>query len=58
MKVEVFKDQRYAKLRKHHQELGVPWTDHTFPANDSSIGIQKVNNYQFVRGVYFLCYMR
>ena len=50
MKVEVFKDQRYAKLRKHHQELGVPWTDHTFPANDSSIGIQKVNNYQFVRG--------
>lgn len=50
MKVEVFKDQRYAKLRKHHQELGVPWTDHTFPANDSSIGIQKVNNYQFVKG--------
>lgn len=37
----VFKDQKYRKLRKHHQELGVPWTDHTFPANDSSIGLQK-----------------
>jgi len=39
--VVVFKDQKYSKLRKHHQELGVPWTDHTFPANDSSIGLQK-----------------
>ena len=37
------KELNYSKLRKHHQELGVPWTDHTFPANDSSIGIQKVD---------------
>jgi len=36
-----FKGQKYQKLRKHHQDLGVPWTDHTFPANDSSIGLQK-----------------
>jgi len=39
--VVIFKDQKYQKLRKHHQDLGVPWTDHTFPANDSSIGLQK-----------------
>ena len=39
MRVELYKAQRYAKLRKHHQELGVPWSDPTFPANDSSIGL-------------------
>jgi len=39
--VVIFKDQKYQKLRKHHQDLGVPWTDHTFPANESSIGLQK-----------------
>jgi len=39
--VVIFKQQNYKKLRKHHQELGVPWTDHTFPANESSIGLQK-----------------
>ena len=32
----------YAKLRSHHRELGVPWTDSSFPATDSSIGLQKV----------------
>ena len=26
------------------KELGVPWTDHTFPPNHTSIGIKKVNN--------------
>jgi len=36
-----FNDLNYAKLRKHHQELGVPWTDHTFPPNHTSIGIKK-----------------
>ena len=41
--VVIFKDQKYQKLRKHHQDLGVPWTDHTFPANDTSIGLQKVS---------------
>jgi len=40
--VVIFKDQKYQKLRKHHQELGVPWTDHTFPANESSIGLHKI----------------
>ena len=35
-------EQNYKKLRKHHKELGVPWTDSTFPANDSSIGLKKV----------------
>ena len=40
--VVIFKNQKYHKIRKHHQELGVPWTDHTFPANESSIGLQKV----------------
>jgi len=39
--VVIFKNQKYHKIRKHHQELGVPWTDHTFPANESSIGLQK-----------------
>lgn len=39
--VHIFKEQQYDKIRKHHQELGVPWTDPTFPANDSSIGLGK-----------------
>ena len=32
----------YVKLRSHHRALGVPWTDSSFPATDSSIGLQKV----------------
>ena len=36
-------EQSYDKLRSHHRELGVPWTDNTFPANDSSIGLHKVS---------------
>ena len=36
-------EQNYKKLRKYHKELGVPWTDSTFPANDSSIGLKKVS---------------
>ncbi len=38
---EKFKDQNYEKLRKHHRELGVPWTDPTFPASEASIGLTK-----------------
>ena len=36
--------QQYNKISRHHKKLGVPWTDPTFPANDSSIGLQKVKN--------------
>ena len=32
----------FTKLRSHHKQLGVPWTDNTFPANDCSIGLNKV----------------
>ena len=39
--MERFKGQNYEKLRKHHQEMGVPWTDPTFPASDTSIGHSK-----------------
>ena len=35
--------QSYERLRSHHRQLGVPWTDNSFPANDSSIGLQKVS---------------
>ena len=35
------KRQNYKKLRKHHRELGVPWTDPTFPASDGSVGLKK-----------------
>ena len=35
--------QSYDSLRSHHRQLGVPWTDNSFPANDSSIGLQKVS---------------
>ena len=36
--------QSYERLRAHHRQLGVPWTDNSFPANDSSIGLQKVSS--------------
>ena len=36
--------QSYDRLRAHHRQLGVPWTDNSFPANDSSIGLQKVSS--------------
>ena len=36
------KNPNYRKIRKRHQELGVPWTDNTFPPHDSSIGLKKV----------------
>ena len=39
--MERFKGQKYEKLRKHHQEMGVPWTDPTFPPSDTSIGHSK-----------------
>lgn len=39
--MEIFKGQKYDKLRKHHQELGVPWTDPTFSPSDTSIGHTK-----------------
>ena len=40
--MEFFNDQNYEKIRKHHAELGVPWTDPKFTASDSSIGLSKV----------------
>ena len=36
--------QSYERLRTHHRQLGVPWTDNSFPASDSSIGLQKVSS--------------
>ena len=39
----------YYKLRKHHRELGLPWTDSSFPATDSSIGMMKVRRGKTVR---------
>uniref|UniRef100_A0A0K2V2R8 Calpain catalytic domain-containing protein n=1 Tax=Lepeophtheirus salmonis TaxID=72036 RepID=A0A0K2V2R8_LEPSM len=36
--MEIYKGQAYAKLKKHHLDLGFPWTDPTFPASDTSIG--------------------
>ena len=42
MKVEPLRGQRFEKISRHHKKLGVPWTDPTFPANDSSIGLRKV----------------
>ena len=39
----------YVKLRSHHRELGVPWTDSSFPATDSSIGMKKVRRGKAVR---------
>ncbi len=41
---ERFKDQNYDRLRKQHRQLGVPWTDPTFPANESSIGLNKAKD--------------
>ena len=29
--MELFNDQKYDKLSKHHSEMGVPWRDPTFP---------------------------
>jgi len=42
--MELFKDQRYDKLSKHHSDLGVPWRDPSFPTSDASIGLSKINN--------------
>ena len=36
------KQLSYYKLTKHHRELGVPWTDSSFPPTDGSIGLMKV----------------
>ena len=40
--MELFKKQKFSRLRKHHRELGVPWTDPTFPPSDTSIGHSKM----------------
>ena len=40
--IHAIRFQQYNKISRHHKKLGVPWTDPTFPANDSSIGLQKV----------------
>ena len=45
MKVEPLRGQRFEKISRHHKKLGVPWTDPTFPANDSSIGLRKVTSF-------------
>ena len=42
--IHAIRFQQYNKISRHHKKLGVPWTDPTFPANDSSIGLQKVKN--------------
>ena len=42
--MEVFNDQKYDKLNKHHTDLGVPWRDPSFPTSDASIGISKLNS--------------
>jgi len=57
MKIELFRDQKYSKLRKHHQELGVPWTDSSFPASNASIGLKKAKDLQGVewRRISELC---
>ena len=39
--MERFKGQKYENIRKHHQEMGVPWTDPTFPPSETSIGHSK-----------------
>ncbi len=50
---ERFKEQNYDKLRKQHRELGVPWTDPAFPANETSLGLKKArelpNNIEWKR---------
>lgn len=50
--MERFKGQKYEKLRKHHADMGVPWSDPTFPATDTSIGHSKSSN--FPRNVKWL----
>ena len=42
--MELFNDQNFDKIRKKYEELGVPWTDPTFTASDSSIGQSKLND--------------
>ena len=42
--MELFNDQKFDKLRKHHSDLGVPWRDPTFPASDASIGLSKIQS--------------
>jgi len=42
--MEIFNQQKYEKLHKHHSDLGVPWTDPTFPASDASIGVAKLQS--------------
>ena len=39
--MELFKAQNYAKIRKDHLDMGVPWTDPSFPPSDTSIGHSK-----------------
>ena len=39
--MELFKAQNYAKIRKDHLDMGLPWTDPSFPPSDTSIGHSK-----------------
>ena len=42
--MELFNDQNFERIRKKHAELGVPWSDPTFGATNSSIGLSKVKD--------------
>ena len=42
--MELFNDQNYEKIRKKYADMGVPWSDPTFAASDSSIGLSKVKD--------------
>ena len=44
LKMELFNDQNFERIRKKHAELGVPWSDPTFGATNSSIGLSKVKD--------------
>ncbi len=44
MSYDRYRDQNFSKLSKHHRDLGVPWSDPTFPPSDASIGTAKVKN--------------
>ena len=39
--MELFKGQDFSKIRKDQFDTGVPWTDPTFPPENTSIGHSK-----------------
>eukprot|EP00096_Caligus_rogercresseyi_P010637 TRINITY_DN3959_c0_g1_i1.p1 TRINITY_DN3959_c0_g1~~TRINITY_DN3959_c0_g1_i1.p1 ORF type:complete len:635 (+),score=127.13 TRINITY_DN3959_c0_g1_i1:62-1966(+) len=50
--MDLYKGQAYAKLKKHHLDLGVPWSDPTFPASNASIGDKIIR--EFARDIKWL----